>query len=59
MTDQTQAADFSDDEKKLIEEMLIGDPEDMTIFGVSRRNYRRHCSDAIYRQGQSFCSTFQ
>jgi xanthine dehydrogenase YagT iron-sulfur-binding subunit len=39
MTDQTQAADFSDDEKKLIEEMLIGDPEDMTIFGVSRRQF--------------------
>jgi xanthine dehydrogenase YagT iron-sulfur-binding subunit len=39
MTDQTQAADFSDDEKKLIEEMMTGDPGDMTIFGVSRRQF--------------------
>jgi xanthine dehydrogenase YagT iron-sulfur-binding subunit len=39
MTDQTPTADFSDDEKKLIEEMMTGDPEDMTIFGVSRRQF--------------------
>jgi len=42
MTDQTQPADFSDDEKKLLEEMMTGDPEDMTIFGVSRRQFLKH-----------------
>lgn len=42
MTDQTQAADFSDDEKKLLEEMMTGDAEDMTIFGVSRRQFLKH-----------------
>lgn len=39
MTDQKQAADFNEDEKKIIEDMITGDPEDMTIFGVSRRQF--------------------
>lgn len=42
MTDQTLPADLSDDEKKLLGEMMTGDPEDMTIFGVSRRQFLKH-----------------